>query len=309
MIALISVLLGCTIFCGIYSAFYTYGANKDRINRRISCISGKSIEDYADEELKKPLTERLFKPLIKSINKIFGKYFYSSDDSKKSEQLRKMLRQAGLTILPSEYNAIRLIVMIGFAALFILMGYMAKLRVTLLIFAPLMGAYAAFALMRFSLFSNITKRRRKMESQLPDILDMISVNVEAGLGFEQAILHIINHFEGPLVDEFTITYREMTMGRSRRDALMLLGERTGIEDVKTFAGAVIQAGKMGISLKNVLQTQSQAIRESRRNKIEERAMKISVKMLLPMVIFIFPVIFIALMGPAVIRIIEELGGM
>lgn len=309
MITLISLMIGFAVFCGIYSIFYVSGTNKDIINRRIYNISGKNIEDVVDEEMKKPLSERFFKPLIKSVNKILGKYFYSSIDSKKSEQLRKTLRQAGMTILPSEYNAIRLIVMIGFAALFLLTGYMINLQLKVLILAPFMGVYSAFAFMRFSLASNIAKRRRKMERQLPDLLDMISVNVEAGLGFEQAILHVINHFEGPLVDEFTITYREMTMGRPRRDALILLGERTGIEDVKTFVGAVIQAGKMGISLKNVLQTQAQAIRQSRRNKIEERAMKISVKMLLPMVIFIFPVIFIALMGPAVIRIVGELGGM
>ena len=75
--------------------------------------------------------------------------------------------------------------------------------------------------MRFNLMFRITKRKDEMERQLPDVLDMLSVNVEAGLGFEQALLHIIEHFEGPLIDEFHITYREMSMGRSRRDALML----------------------------------------------------------------------------------------
>lgn len=148
-----------------------------------------------------------------------------------------------------------------------------------------------------------------MERQIPDVLDMISVNVEAGLGFEQAILHVINNFEGPLIDEFTITYREMTMGRSRKEALQQLGIRCNIEDMKTFTGAVIQAGKLGISLKNVLRTQAAAIRQSRREKIREKAMKISIKMLLPMVMFIFPVIFIMLMGPAMIKIMDMFGGM
>lgn len=309
MITFISILFGFTVFCVIYAAFYTYGTNKDTLNRRLVSITGKNIEDVVDDEMKKPISERFFRPMIKSVNKVFSKYFYSSNDSKKSEQLRKMLRQSGATMLSSEYNSIRLIVMAVFAAISLLITYLLKQRGIIIVLAPLMGIYTAFAIMRFKLTSNITKRRVKMEKQLPDILDMISVNVEAGLGFEQAILHVINHFEGPLVDEFNITYREMTMGRTRRLALMLLGERCDIEDVKSFAGAVIQAGEMGISLKNVLQTQAQAIRQSRRNKIEERAMKISVKMLIPMVLFIFPVIFIALMGPAVIRIIEEFGGM
>ncbi len=308
MTAFISALFGVTVFLTLTAAFYQYGTNKDNLDRRLAAISGKSIEDVVDEEMKKPLWDRFFKPIINLTAKMCNKYLYTANDSKKSEQLRKMLRRAGVTMSVGEYNAIRFIVIIFFAVLLLLIGYMLKLKGLAIISAPLLGAYSAFAIMRFNLASNITKRREKMEKQLPDILDMISVNVEAGLGFEQAILHVINHFEGPLVDEFTITYREMTMGRNRRDALVLLGERCDIEDIKSFTGAVIQAGKMGISLKNVLRTQSQAIRQSRRNKIEERAMKISVKMLIPMVIFIFPVIFISLMGPAVIRIIEELGG-
>lgn len=173
---------------------------------------------------------------------------------------------------------------------------------------PIMGAYGSFVALRFHLAKSITKRREIMERQLPDILDMLSVNVEAGLGFEQAMLHVINNFEGPMIDEFTITYREMSMGRDRAVALQLLGERCGIEDMKNFTGAVIQAWKLGISLKNILRTQATAIRQSRRNKVEEKAMKISVKILIPMVMFIFPVIFIMLLGPALINIMETLGG-
>ncbi|KGP75169.1 hypothetical protein JT05_12180, partial [Desulfosporosinus sp. Tol-M] len=110
---------------------------------------------------------------------------------------------------------------------------------------------------------------------------------------------------GPLVDELSIAYREMTMGRTRREALLDLGERSGVEEVQSFARAVVQAGQMGISIKNVLQSQAEVIRQARRNKIEEKAMKISVKILIPMTLFIFPVIFIALLGPAAVNIYNQ----
>lgn len=305
----ISILSGIFIFCVIIIVFKEYGQLQDRINRRIMSISGSSKETAVDEDMAKPLNERLLKPFIQYIIKFFGKIIPSQEETKRSEQLRKMLRQAGITILPSEYNAIRIIVIIIVSVVFYILGILLNLSDMIKVLMPIFGAYIAFALMRFDLTAKITKRRESMERQLPDVLDMISVNVEAGLGFEQAILHVINNFEGPLIDEFTITYREMSMGRSRREALQLLGTRSNIDDIKSFTGAVIQAGKLGISLKNVLRTQANAIRQSRRSKVEEKAMKISVKMLIPMVMFILPVIFIVLMGPAVINIMEAFGGM
>jgi tight adherence protein C len=305
----ISIISGIFIFCVVIIVLKSYGELNDRINRRILSISSSSKETAVDEDMAKPLNERLLKPFIQSIIKFFSKIIPSQEETKKSEQLRKMLRQAGITILPSEYNAIRIIVIIVVSSSFYIFGILLELSVMMKVLMPILGAYTAFALMRFNLSAKITKRRESMERQLPDVLDMISVNVEAGLGFEQAILHVINNFEGPLIDEFTITYREMSMGRSRREALQLLGTRSNIEDIKSFTGAVIQAGKLGISLTNVLRTQAAAIRRSRRSKVEEKAMKISVKMLIPMVMFILPVIFIVLMGPAVINIMEAFGGM
>lgn len=306
----ISLFLAISIFCAVVVLLNNYGVNIDRVKNRISKIGSAEKKVVIDEELNKSLSERFLSPLMESIVKTLGKFVPDTGtNNQKSENLRKMLRQAGLSLMPSEYSAIKIIVIIGTSVLFFLLSFILNLDNTYVILMPLIGAYAAFAIMRFSLLSSITKRKEKMESQMPDVLDMLSVNVEAGLGFEQAMLHVIEHFQGPLIDELNITYREMTMGRSRKDALTMLGERCGIDDLKSFTGSVIQANKLGISLKNVLHTQASAIRESRRGKIEEKAHKMSIKILLPMVIFIFPVIFIVLMGPAVVSIMEMFGGM
>lgn len=304
MTAYISTFIGIIVFCLIVIVLQGYGTVNDTIRGRLENIAAVHTEVVADEEMEKPLNERFIKPILSYLTRILSRFLPSDDDNKKSEELRKKLRQAGITVLISEYTAIRFIAIIGTAAVFFLVGIFLKQSNLIKLLMPIFGAYAAFAVLRFDLESRITKRRELIERQMPDVFDMISVNVEAGLGFEQSILHVMKHFEGPLIDELTITYREMSMGRSRRDALQILGERCDIDDMKTFTGAVIQAGKMGISLKNVLRAQSAAIRQNRKAKVEEKAMKISVKMLLPMVLFIFPVIFIVLMGPAVIRIME-----
>ena len=306
----ISLVFAVLIFSLVYILFYIDGIESDKIKGRLAALESMDTKVVVDEELNKSLAERFINPLTESLVKSLGKIVpQTGTNSEKAEAQRKLLRQAGMTIMPSEYAAIKLIVIAGTAVLFFLIGFMLDLDIKTKILMPLFGAYAAFAILRFSLFGKIRKRKEQMESQMPDVLDMLSVNVEAGLGFEQAMLHIIEHFKGPLIDEFNIAYREMTMGRSRREALMAFGERCDIDDLKSFAGSVVQANKLGISLKNVLHTQAASIRENRRQKIEEKAHKMAIKILLPMVIFIFPVIFIMLMGPAVVRIMAMFGGM
>lgn len=306
----ISLTFALFTFSTILILFYNYGMNFDKVNNRMSKLTINEREIVLDEDLNKSLSERFINPLTESVIKSLGKFIpENGSENKKSEALRKQLRQAGMSLMPSEYTAIRMMIIIGNAVLFFILALLLNMNSFNVIIAPLFGAYAAFTVMRFGLMSRIARRKEKMERQLPDVLDMLSVNVEAGLGFEQAILHIIQHFQGPLIDELNITHREMSMGRSRNDALKFLGERCDIDDLKSFTGSMNQASKLGISVKNILHAQAAAIRESRRSKVEEKAHKMSIKILLPMVLFIFPVIFIVLMGPAVVSIVETFGGM
>ncbi|MBP1924807.1 tight adherence protein C [Sedimentibacter acidaminivorans] len=310
MAIIISIFGGLLIFCILVILLYKRGIDYDMINKRLYNISFKQKNVDLDEDLNKSLYERFAKQKLEYVIKLLTKHLpKNTKNTKKDDSLRKILRQAGMIIMPNEYLVIRMIVITTISIIFVIIGLLFQFNIITIVFMALFGVYASYTVMRFNLMSRIKKRKERLESQMPDVLDMISVNVEAGLAFEQAMSHVINNFKGPLLDELNICYREMTMGRSRRDALVLLGERCDIDDMKSFTGAVIQAGKMGISLKNVLRTQAAAIRQNRRNKVEERAMKISIKMLLPMVLFIFPVIFIVLLGPAVIKIIEMFGGM
>ena len=312
MTAYISISGGLFIFSIVTIALGAYGYRRDAIKRRLSDVVGRSNElDPLREELNKPLSERFIMPLIKSLSaKMAPKDSEIKKDDKKrlqQEKMKKMLRQAGLGVSVSEYSLIRVLVIAGFAAAAGITGALLGFGIRSLL-GLIIGIYAGYVIMRFYLTSRISKRRKALERQMPDVLDLLAVNVEAGLGFEQALLHVIGHFEGPLIDELTVTHREMTMGRPRREALMLFAERCDLPEIKNFTGAIVQAEQLGISIKNVLRTQATAMRTSRRNKVEEKAMKISVKILLPMVGFIFPVLLIVLMGPAAVKIIRQFMG-
>lgn len=310
----IAIACGLLVFSLITLSFSSYGMRYDLVRRRVdSVLTNTQKADIIDEELSKPLSERIIKPFIKSMSVRLEKFMPKPSEAKsnakrqQSEKLKLMLRQAGYNVSPVEYSVIRLFVVSG-SALFLGMLTLLTGYGKGAILGTVFGLYAGYTIMRFHLTANISKRRRSMEEQLPNVLDLLSINVEAGLGFEQALLHVIGHFEGALIDELTITYREMTMGRTRRDALTLFAKRCELGEVKTFVGALIQAEQLGISIKNVLHAQAAAMRTSRRNKVEEKAMKISVKILLPMVGFIFPVLFIVLMGPAAVKIINQFRG-
>ena len=149
-------------------------------------------------------------------------------------------------------------------------------------------------------------RQERLSADLPDALDLLAVSVEAGLGFDAAVAKITEQVEGPLGEEFALTLNEMRIGESRQDALKKLAERTSIPEIAAFARAIIQADQFGISLGRILRVQAIDTRHRRQIAAEEKAMKAPVKMLFPTVIFIFPSMFIVILGPAFLNITKVL---
>lgn len=156
----------------------------------------------------------------------------------------------------------------------------------------------------FFLQSSEKKRKALILKSLPDILDLLSVSVEAGLGFDQAIQKVTEKMSGPLSEEFEKTLQEINMGKQRREALRDMANRIDVDDVTVFLSSIIQADQLGVSISNVLRLQSQQGRTNRRLRAEEKAQKIPIKMLIPLVLFVFPAILIVLLGPAVIQVME-----
>jgi tight adherence protein C len=146
------------------------------------------------------------------------------------------------------------------------------------------------------------RRRELIRAELPDALDLLAVSVEAGMGFDGAIAKLAEHMSGPLVDEFTLTLSEMRIGESRHDALKKMAERVAVPEISAFTRAIIQADQLGISLGRILRVQAADTRLRRQAAAEERAMKAPIKMLFPTVLFIFPAMFIVILGPAFLNL-------
>jgi tight adherence protein C len=147
-------------------------------------------------------------------------------------------------------------------------------------------------------------RREEIRSELPDALDLLAVSVEAGLGFDGAVTKLTEHMSGPLIDEFALTLNEIRVGESRQVALKKMAARVDATELSNFVRAVVQAEQLGISLGRILRVQAADTRLRRQAAAEEKAMKAPIKMLFPTVIFIFPSMFIVVLGPAMLTILK-----
>jgi tight adherence protein C len=215
------------------------------------------------------------------------------------------LLAAGLAgkISPTAFLATKGAAALGGGFLGVVVGAAAGAPVRIPLFAVVFGAFG-FIAPGFVVSVKGRKRREELKAQLPDALDLLAVSVEAGLGFDGAVDKLTEHMHGPLADEFALTLGEMRIGESRQDALKKMAERTATPEVASFTRAIIQADQLGISLGRLLRVQAADSREKRQAAAEEKAMKSPIKMLFPTVLFIFPAMFIVILGPAFLNLME-----
>lgn len=311
----LSVSVGLFVFFFITSIFYRSGIENDRKLRRLKSLE---LGEYSslDEELNRTFSKRIIVPILSSIFKSFiklvpnsnfknNRQIYAKGSNIQIDKLTKDLQAAGLKISCNEFNAIRIIIAIGCIVFSIIVAIVID-NPSINILLLLLGVIMAILIPRYYLKSKIKSRQGAILNQMPDIMDILSVSVEAGLGFDAALIRASDYFQGPLVDELIITYREIQLGKLKKDALKSLGDRNLVPALKTFATSISQSEKLGIPIKNVLKTQSEQLRTERKKIAEEKGMKTPVKIIIPMVLFIFPVIFIILLGPTLISIIGSL---
>jgi tight adherence protein C len=163
---------------------------------------------------------------------------------------------------------------------------------------PVLGFYIP----RVWLKGQITKRRKQIIRSLPDAMDLITTSVEAGLGIDAAFARVAEKIVGPLSQEIRRCLREMSLGHTRRESLLAFAARTELADITAFINAVIQAEHTGVSLGRVVRIQADQLRTRRKQRAEQEAQKAPVKMVIPLVLFIFPAMFIVILGPAAIQI-------
>lgn len=177
-----------------------------------------------------------------------------------------------------------------------------------LLLGALVYMMIGFISIKFVLRYFIRKRQKRIQRTLPDVLDLLTIAVEAGLGFDMAMNRVGERYRGTMGEELVRTNYEIRMGRPWNEAMRDMAERTGVVEVNSLVVALIQAKELGVNLGNVLRAQALRLREERARQAREQAQKAPTKMIIPLVLFIFPSLFVVLMGPAVLRAREELKG-
>jgi tight adherence protein C len=260
--------------------------------------------DVRQRELAIPFFQRVLIPSLKR----FGSAGRRLTPASVTERLGKDLVYAGS---PVGWDAERVLAMkllgVGvFVGLAFLLGRLAGFTpFRTIIFGGLL-AFVGWYLPEWILRSKAGTRQKQMQRALPDALDLLSITVEAGLGFDAAVARVARQAGGPLGEELHRVLQEMQIGKSRSDALRDLADRTSIPELKSFVLAMVQADIFGISIAKVLQVQAREMRLKRRQRAEEQAQKVPVKIVFPLILCIFPSLFIVLLGPAVIVIYENI---
>jgi tight adherence protein C len=287
--------------------FITWGLagrqSGDVVQQRLEqlVVQPKSLEEM---ELQQPLADRVLRPIVQRLSRLGSRGDTGGLIARADAKLEKAGYPGGLR--GADWMGVKILCTIvlgvGVALLMLLVG---KIQLALLF--GVAGAGVGYMAPEFWLGSRARKRSFAMVLQLPDALDLLTISVEAGLGFDAALAKVVEKMEGPLVNEFRQALAEIRMGRTRRDALRDVVARAEAQPVSNFIGAIVQAEQLGVPIAKVLQIQSQQLRIERRQRAEEMAAKAPVKMLFPMVGCIFPTIFIVILGPAIITVISGPG--
>jgi tight adherence protein C len=263
---------------------------------------GSEAEAYAEpvqvpDRVQTPLFGRMFGPATRGLRHRLSRLYPSRD----IDRVHADLLKAGLTgaVRAEEYVAVQVgSVMVGFGlGLVLLVSGMVsvKIGVGLLFMLPLIGGLVPSYWLRH----RIKARRERVTNDLPDLLDLMTISVAAGLGLEQAMQVSCARFESPVCDELKLTLREMELGLSRRDALENMKLRTDIDDLVTFSVVLSQADALGLPIGRVLQAQADEMRDKRRQRAREKAAKVPVKILFPLTLCFLPAILIVVLGPIV----------
>ena len=295
------------IFISASLLFYIVGgilfSNKQLVGERMDSISSMYSLSEEEDEMKKPFIERVINPAYQKIVTTLGNITPASINKK----YEKMIMQAGVgkTLTPGSMISIQVMLAMVFGSvLFLLFSLLnANSNMMLIALFGLLGFFLPYIILN----SNAAKRQVMIQKSLPDLLDLLYISVEAGLGFDMALKKAAEKMPGPLSVEINKAMDDIAKGRDRQDALRGIVRRTGVDDLNTFITAVIQSEQLGTNIASMLRIQSTVMRQKRRQRAEETAMKIPIKMLFPLVFFLFPSLFVVILGPSVISIIETLG--
>jgi tight adherence protein C len=300
---MIALVLGTSV-AALTFVFGSVSAEKAEVRESLRRLEGYQIQDVRDQEMLAPISERVVEPLLEGLSSVARRFTPAGF----GEGVAKKLVLAGN---PANLNVDKILVMklLGIVSVVLWLPVVAVLLhfsgMTAIVAVMLFWA-ASFLYPDVLINRKIEERQHDISRKLPDVLDLLVISVEAGLGFEQALDRTTVAVPGALSDEFRRMLHEIRIGSSRSDALRAMAERTDVPELRAFISAMLQADTFGISISRLLRSQADDMRVRRRLRAQEQAQKAPVKMLFPLVFCIFPSIFVVILGPAFIEISHSL---
>jgi len=298
MVVLVSGLAAAAVYLGATAMLRTAYGGRARVLRGLG--SGEAADVEADTEpLNRPFFERVLGPALGTVGHLLGRLLP-----------KRLLGEAGTRLVRAGMRGGRPADWIGAQAIAaIALGGYALLLLHHYRLGPPAAAVAAavgWSLPGSYLRSRAGRRANALRDDLPDAMDLLTVCVEAGLGFDQALGRVVSRFPGPVGVEFGRVLRDQALGTPRRQAMLAVTERANLPELRAFVHAILQAEELGVRIGTVLRVQSDTLREQRRQRAEESAMKAPIKMAFPMIFLILPALFLVVLGPAVIEGVRAL---
>jgi tight adherence protein C len=300
IIAIVAAAAVLLVFYGLVG-----GSSVDPVQARLSQLGSMQARTLEELELQQPFFERTIRPLAVRMSGTVQRFTSPT----KVNRTEKRLALAGnpADLRTTDFLGLKAVSALAFSGgAFLVFGILLGMGFFGII---LTGAFAivGFLVPEFWLSRRVKARQKAILLGIPDTLDLLTISVKAGLGFDQALAKVVEKMKGPLPDEYRRALAEIRVGKSRREALRDVVTRTEVPALTNFIGAIIQAEQLGVSISKVLQVQSDQLRIERRQRAEEMAAKAPIKMLFPLVGCIFPSLFIVILGPALILIAVNLG--
>ncbi len=304
--SILTILVGAVLALGILLVFIgiAQSAPVDPVQARLTQLGTMQAKNLEELELQAPLFERTIRPFARRLSGI-AQRFTSATQAGRTEKRLAMAGHPG-NMRTSDFLGLKVVMALALAAIaFLVFGILAGGPLEGLLIA-VAGAGVGYLAPEFWLGRRIRARQKLILLAIPDALDLLTISVRAGLGFDAALGKVTEKMVGPLPDEFRRALAEIRVGKARREALRDIVGRTEVPALTNFIGAIIQAEQLGVSISKVLQVQSEQLRIERRQRAEEQAAQAPIKMLFPLVGCIFPSLFAVILGPALILIAVNL---
>jgi tight adherence protein C len=283
------------------------GRAVDPVQARLTQLGTMQAKNLEELELQMPFLERTMRPLAARLSGSVARFTSTSFADRTEKNLALAGNPGDLRV--ADWLGIKAVAAIIFGIVFFLLFAVVNILGTGFAIGAgmsLLGVVIGYIAPEFWLGRRIKARQKAILLMIPDTLDLLTISVRAGLGFDAALAKVVEKLKGPLSNEFRRALAEVRVGKTRREALRDIIPRTEVPPLTNFIGAIIQAETLGVSISKVLQVQSEQLRIERRQRAEEQAAKAPIKMLFPLVGCIFPSLFIVILGPAIILIVKNL---